>query len=985
MKTSYANDLLIDLNRQDIIPREVSNKKTLSMCVALALVTGVAMISVDDAEAADSKKKAKPKTYKINQVDLLQEENARLRAQLEKLQAAQNGGAAATGAPTEQAVGTVATPNEVTTEAPEVVAKKEAAKTDNLGEVVVRGKVKPKIAALKEVPRSSSVVGGDELKSTQSTDMDSILKRVGNVKWNTGNSRTFSLTMRGIGQVPTTDQMDSSVGFTVDGVPYSYAPMNSFDQFDVEQVQVDRGPQGTAGGKNYNMGTINVTNKQASFTNEASGSLSYGRYNTIIGDGAVGGKVIDGLLAFRAAIHVNKADGFTSNLYNPGQTWYNRDREAGRLSLLFTPTENLKATLTLDQQPSSSEFYNGNSFYTRTPKFYANGAVNPLSTDASTRLNRSYFKNLLPGYSYENTYLNGAGVNAFDQNSQYPLVSNARGIASTIDWNLGNYKITSTTAARGYNFQASNDEGTPFNISQNGGGSIHNFSQLSEELKLSSSYGKLVDYQTGIYLLERKMNLGSATGYGSDAGAWFASADTGTLGTTGYKAGQYTILNATGSGQKLMSDSLNGLAYSNPNLIDNKTASYFGEAKWHITDPLTLTTGVRINAENRQNATSKFLTVQGAGSALNPGLVNGVDTGGFRTNSSGALTSSDPGQVALANSVALQYFGISTYNAVNGVGGLSDAQKQQVAAAQAIRKAQIGVLWNPVTGDTFSAIQPSFNFSPSYKFNEQITGYTSYKFAQKAGFSQTVNGVSSQIRAETSNNIELGFKSSLLNDDLNFNAAAFLSLINNYQQGVSVLDAYTTNLNRQANASAPATYIAASGNVPGVRVFGVELDGSFRAIKYTSIRFAGSYNNAKYTNFKNSAVPLELGNTGAYRDVSGMTLPGAAQFTFNVGPEVRFPAKLVGLNIPGEQELHANFNTAFTSGYNSDPLLSSYGWIHANATFDVAVGIGRRDKGFDVSFIGKNIFNNNIPGAILWNSYTLGNPQWYGFTVSAKF
>ena len=65
MKTSYANDLLIDLNRQDIIPREVSHKKTLSMCVALALVTGVAMISVDDAEAADSKKKAKPKTYKI--------------------------------------------------------------------------------------------------------------------------------------------------------------------------------------------------------------------------------------------------------------------------------------------------------------------------------------------------------------------------------------------------------------------------------------------------------------------------------------------------------------------------------------------------------------------------------------------------------------------------------------------------------------------------------------------------------------------------------------------------------------------------------------------------------------------------------------------------------------------------------------------------------------------------------------------------------
>jgi outer membrane receptor protein involved in Fe transport len=773
--------------------------------------------------------------------------------------------------------------------------------------------------------------------------------------------------MRGIGQVPTTDQMDSSVGFTVDGVPYSYAPMNSFDQFDVEQVEVDRGPQGTAGGKNYNMGTINVTNKQASFTNEASGSLSYGRYNTIIGDGAVGGKVIDGLLAFRAAIHVNKADGYTSNLYNPGQTWYNRDREAGRLSLLFTPKENLTARITMDQQPSSSEFFNGNTFYTRTPTHYANGAVNPLSTDASTRLNRAYFKNLLPSYSYENTYLNGAGVNMFDQNSQYPLVSNARGIASTIDWNLGNYKITSTTAARGYNFQASNDEGTPFNISQNGGGSIHNFSQLSQELKLSSSYGKLVDYQTGIYLLERKMNLGSATGFGSDAGAWFAS------------TAQYNLLSANGSGQKLMSDSLNGLAYSNPNLIDNKTASYFGEAKWHITNPLTLTTGVRINAENRQNATSKFIYNQGAGSALNPGVVNGVNTGGFNSNSTtGALTTNNASQIALANSVAQQYFNVSTYS------GLSSAQQLQVATAKNLRQTNLGVLWNPVNGDTFSAIQPSFNFTPSYKFNEQWTGYTSYKFAQKAGFSQTVNGISSQIKAETSNNVELGFKSTLLNEDLNFNADVFLSLINNYQQGVSILDAYTTNLARQSNPSAPATYIAASGNVPGVRTFGLELDGSYRAIKYTSIRFAGSYNNAKYTDFKHSAVPLELGNTGAYRDVTGMTLPGAAQFTFNVGPEVRVPARVLGLNIPGEQEVHANFNTAFTSGYNSDPLLSSYGWIHANATFDLAVGIGRRDKGFDVSFVGKNIFNNNIPGAILWNSYTLGQPQWYGFTVSAK-
>ena len=977
MKQNLAGVFLDGINRQQPIPLNVSRKKTLSVCVAAALMASASLMTFTDAEAADTKRKAKNKSHKVNAVSELQAENARLREQLEQLQAAQRGGVApATGATSAIDSGA---PAAASTEPAEVVAaKEEVEETKDLGEVVVKGRTRPKIAQLQEVTRSASVVGGDELKSTQSLDMDSILKRVGNVKWNSGNSRTAGLTLRGIGQVPLTDQMDSSVGYIVDGVPYSYGPMNSFDQFDVAQVEVDRGPQGTAGGKNYNMGTVKVNNKQASFTREASGSLGYGSFNTVIGDGALGGSVVDGLLAFRAAVHVNKGDGSTHNIYNSGQTWYNRDRAAGRLSFLLTPTENFTARLNMDAQPSSSEFFNGNLFYTPTPTHYANGAINPLSTDASTRLARPWFVKGMPDYSYAGTYLNGGGVGSFDMNSQYPLVSNSRGISSILDWQLGNYKLTSTTAARGYNFQASNDsEGTPFNVSQNGGGAIHEFSQLSQELKVASNIGSLVDYQTGVYLLERKMNLGNATGFGSDAGAWFASTN------------QYNILSPTtnspagnplvGSGQKLMSDSLNGLQTSNPNLIDNKTGALFGEAKWHITDPFTLTTGVRVSAENRQNATSKLIVSQGAGSALNPGLVNGVDTGGFISNSTtGALGANTSAQIALANAVSQQYFGVSTYNS------LSADQQKQVATAKNLRQTNMGVLWNQVPGETYSAVQPTFNVSPSYKFNDQWTGYTSYRFAQKAGFSQTVNGLSSQIAAELNNTYELGFKSALLNNDLYFNGDVYLSEIKDYQQGVSVLDSYTTNLARQSNPAAPATYIAASGNVPGVRAFGVELDGSYQGLRYTSIRFAGSYNNATYTNFTNSAVPLEMGNQGAYRDVSGMTLPGAAQFTFNVGPEVRFPLKLVGMEALGNSEFHANFNTAFTSGYKSDPLLSSYSWIHANATTDLALGVGRRDKGFDVSFVARNVFNNQIPGAILWNSHTLGQPQWFGFTVSAK-
>ena len=992
MTYRFTDDFSNDMNRQPSVPRTVSRKKTLSVCVTAAIVAGVSMMSMDDVEAADdTKKKTKAKPHKVSAMTELQAENARLRDQVNQLLAKQGAGGG-----NQRAVGGLnglpgaAIDAPGATEQEAVAAKEEVDEPKGLGEVVVKGRPRPKLATLKEVTVSSSVVGGDELHSTQANDIGSIVQRVGNVRWNPGNSRTSGLSIRGVGMLAVTDQMDTSVGMVVDGVPYSYGSMNSFDQFDVDTVEVDRGPQGTAGGKNFDNGQINVNSKMASFTNEASGSATYGRYNTVIGDGAVGGTAIEGLLAYRAAIHVNKGDGAVGNLYNPGQTWYNHDRESARLSFLLTPSENFTAKLVMDDQPSSSEMYNGNLFYTQTPGHYANGAVNPLSTDAQTRLGRAWFTGQNPNYSYEGNYLNGAGQMMFDQNSQFPLVSNGRGAVTTLDWNLGNYKLTSITSARGYNFQAYNDEGTPFNISQNGGGSVHGFSQLSEEFKIASSIGKLVDYQTGVYLLDRKMNLGGATGFGSDAGAWFASSSQYNDLYYG-NANQSSGTPVSTQGQTLMQNALSGVSTQQNSYIDNQTAAGFAEAKWHITDPLTVATGIRVSNEDRQNNTQKLLTNDGAGQALDPVSVNGVQMGGFSSDSkTGLLTGTNSAaQIALANSVAQQYFGESTYQlctAVITTNCLTSAQMTQVANAKALRQTNIGVLWTQVAGRPYKSTQPSWNVSPSYKINDQLTAYTSYKFSQKAGFSQTVNGVSSLVEPEKNNAFELGFKSSFLNNDLVFNSDIYLNEINNYQQGVSILDTYSTALAQASNPAAGPTFIAASGNAPGVRAFGLELDSAYQGIQYTSIRFAGSYNNATYTNFQNNAVPLEMQCSGCAvsRNVSGMTLPGAARYTFNIGPEFRIPVKLLGLDLPGNQEFHANFNTSFTSAFNSDPLLSSYGWIHPNAYTDLSVGIGRRDKGFDLSFVSKNIFNNQTAGAVLWNSHTLGLPQWFGVMLSGK-
>jgi len=960
-----AGTFLDGISPQQNIPDAVSRRRKLSAYVAAAMV-GASMMTIQDVQAADTKKKTKNKAPNAKVVNELQAENAYLREQLQKLQAAQGDRSFlkqdAVAAPASEAIPTA--------ESAEVVAKKEAAETDDLGEVVVRGKVRSRLEKVKDVPSSSSVRSGEELNRQLAQDLGSILQRTGNVKWNTGNSRTSSLSIRGVGQQAQTDAMDPSVGTVVDGVPYAYNPLTSFDFFDIDQVEVDRGPQGTMGGKNAILGVINMTTKRPTFTPEANYSLTYGKYNTYIADAAGGGAVIDNLLAWRGSIHVNKADGATKNLWNEDQTWYNRDRVAGRIQLLFTPTENFSARFSYDKQPQQSEFYNGNLFFTPTPTQYANGAVNTLSTDASTRLNRRWFTAANSKYTYQNDYLYGGGQNAFNQDAQFPLVTDSQGGLAELNWNVGGFKLTSITAARDYGFQARNDEGTPFDISKNGGGAVPDFLQLSQELKVSSSFGKLVDYQAGIYLMDRKQTKGNRVGFGSDAGAWFAS------------TAQYNILDTNSAGRQLMQNSLDGLDTNGPYFIHNQSGALFANAKWHITEPLSLTTGVRFSNESREQETQKLITNNGAGGALNPVSVNGVQTGGFNSNgTTGALLAGNSAaQIALANSVAQQYFGVATY------AGLTAAQMTQVATAKTLRQTNMGVLWDKEPGRSFKSTQPGYVVSPSYKVNEDLTTYVSWQYGEKAGFSQTPNAIAVSVAPEKTNSYEIGFKSSLFDKALILNTDFFYTDISNYQQAVQVVDEYSTNLARQSNPAAAPTYISSTGNAAGVRALGVEVDGSFNGIPYTSVNFSGSYNDAIYTDFKNSAKPLEQNFPGspAYQDVTGQTLPGAAKFTFNIGPEFRIPLQALGFQALGKNEFHTSFNTSFTSSYKSDVSLSDYSTIKANSYTDIAIGVGRRDKLFDISLVGKNVFNNQTPSAILWNSYTPGLPQWFGVMVSGK-
>jgi outer membrane receptor protein involved in Fe transport len=600
---------------------------------------------------------------------------------------------------------------------------------------------------------------------------------------------------------------------------------------------------------------------------------------------------------------------------------------------------------------------------------YANTGATTAGTalDVAGKLGRSWFRNQNGGQNFFNSpfYLN---TNIPDVNAQQPLYTYTNNASLLLTQSFANFDLTSLTEGRQYHFHARNDDGTPFNITINSGGKVDLFRQASEELRLSSHPGGFVDWQTGVLFWENRVDYGQngwTSGYGSDAGAYYASDK------------QYATLSKNAAGLLLLQDSLNNLGKSSSQSIFNHSQAIFGQADLHLSDKLTLTTGARFTHEDRANNTANLINNEGAGGALNPSSVNGVQLGGFDSYTAtknspltatiahpiGSLASGNTAaQVALANQVALQYFGVAQYSS------LSAAQQALVGNAKDVRKGQIGKLWTPKEGPEFRKGLPGFVLTPSYKFSPNESGYFAVQYGEKGGVAQVINGVPVLAQAEKSGAVELGLKSSSADKTLILNTDIFKSIIHNYQQVVSIID--------PSNPSATLTYV---GNAPQVNIYGLEFDGAYSGIRDIRLNFSGSYNIAKYTNFPDSPLPAEDQVVGAngFQSVNGQYLPGASKYTLNVGGEYRHAFR-------GDKVLHASFNTAYLGRYNSDANLSAYSWIPSHSTTDVNFGLGRIDDKFDVSLIAKNIFGDQTPQAITLNGITPGYTRWIGIRFAGK-
>jgi len=211
------------------------------------------------------------------------------------------------------------------------------------GDIVVTAQKRSE--RLQDVPVSITAIGGSAIqdarieRASQLTSMVPNLTAVGSV----GESQpVFSL--RGVSMNDYSLNQGQPVATYYDEVYKGNFAILGVALYDIERVEVLRGPQGTLYGKNTTGGAVNLISKIPTFKTEGYLNLTTGNYGRYAAEGALQAPITD-TVAARLAFTFNRANGVIKNLL-PGQPDQQSTRNwAARLSVLFAPNDRFKAIL----------------------------------------------------------------------------------------------------------------------------------------------------------------------------------------------------------------------------------------------------------------------------------------------------------------------------------------------------------------------------------------------------------------------------------------------------------------------------------------------------------------------------------------------------------------------------------------------------------------------------------------------------------------
>lgn len=210
--------------------------------------------------------------------------------------------------------------------------------------------------SLQDVPVAVTALTAEQLDKLAIKDLGDLQGQVPNLTIYAarGSNTTITTFIRGVGQADPLWGVDPGVGIYFDDV-YIARPQGALlDVYDVQRVEVLRGPQGTLYGKNTIGGAVKYVSKPLPTATEGSVTLAVGNYGQVNAKGGVGTAVNDGQVRFRIAGASLNRDGYGKNLTD-GSPVSDQATTSGRVSLGWFPTgSSFNALVSVDRTVDAS-------------------------------------------------------------------------------------------------------------------------------------------------------------------------------------------------------------------------------------------------------------------------------------------------------------------------------------------------------------------------------------------------------------------------------------------------------------------------------------------------------------------------------------------------------------------------------------------------------------------------------------------------------
>ncbi len=345
-----------------------------------------------------------------------------------------------------------------------------------LEEVVVTAQKRQE--KLQDVPVSVTVLSDEQIRSLNLSSGTEVAKQTPNLRVsNLGNEDQPKFSMRGIATPDFNLNTTSPTGVFYDEVYVASQFLGGPQIFDLERIEVLRGPQGTLFGKNTTGGAISFVTKAPSYEQEGNISVQAGNNNYFHAQGAFNMPIVNEKFATRIAFNTSKSDGWITNHNPAGEDLSSINNYALRWSFLLEPTEGFDATLRLMHSRSNPTNI-GVISYGTGPNGTNGMGVNPR-VDPNT--GRQY--DAWEGY-YDRT---GGEIDA-----------NGDGAILTMNQAIGTLTLTSITSYMAGDFKNNVDaDGSIMPL-------IHidfyaETKELGQDLRLSSNSDGPLNFITGLY------------------------------------------------------------------------------------------------------------------------------------------------------------------------------------------------------------------------------------------------------------------------------------------------------------------------------------------------------------------------------------------------------------------------------------------------------------------------------------------------------